>query len=147
MRCPYCGSTTSKVVDKRDNSDDFSTRRRRQCLRCGRRYTTYERIEKVEVVVIKKDGSFENFDCEKLKKGIKKAVDSERITDEDIDEFCDSVSKKAITSPNPISTTDIGNMVLDWLQTIDPLAYMRFASVYKDFENIKELKKEIENLV
>ena len=69
MRCPYCSSTASKVVDKRDNSDDFSTRRRRQCLRCGRRFTTYERIEKVEVVVIKKDGSFENFDCEKLRKG------------------------------------------------------------------------------
>ena len=66
MKCPYCGSSTSKVVDKRDNSDDYSTRRRRQCLRCGRRYTTYERIEKVEVVVIKKDGSFENFECEKL---------------------------------------------------------------------------------
>mgnify|MGYP001098977386 CR=1 FL=1 len=147
MRCPYCGSTTSKVVDKRDNADDYSTRRRRQCLRCGRRYTTYERIEKVEVVVIKKDGSFENFDCEKLKKGIKKAVDSERLTEENIDEFCERVSRKAITSPNPITTTDIGNMVLDWLQTIDPLAYMRFASVYKDFENIKELKKEIENLV
>jgi transcriptional repressor NrdR len=147
MRCPYCGSTTSKVVDKRDNTDDYSTRRRRQCLRCGRRYTTYERIEKVEVVVIKKDGSFQNFDCEKLKKGIKKAVDNERVSEENIDDFCERVSRKAITSPNPITTTDIGNMVLDWLQTIDPLAYMRFASVYKDFESIKDMKEEIENLV
>lgn len=147
MRCPYCSSTTSKVVDKRDNADDFSTRRRRQCLRCGRRYTTYERIEKVEVVVIKKDGSFEEFDCEKLRKGIKKAIDTQKISEQEIDEFCDTVTKKAITSPNPVTTTEIGNMVLDWLKTLDPLAYMRFASVYKDFETVNDLKKELENLI
>ncbi len=147
MRCPYCSSTTSKVVDKRDNSDDFSTRRRRQCLRCGRRFTTYERIEKVEVVVIKKDGSFENFDCEKLRKGIKKAIDMQKISDREIDEFCDIVSRKVMTSSNPITTTEIGNMVLDWLKTLDPLAYMRFASVYKDFESVKDLKKEIDTLI
>jgi transcriptional repressor NrdR len=96
MRCPYCGSSASKVVDKRDNSEDHSTRRRRQCLRCGRRYTTYERIEKVEVVVIKKDGSFENFDCEKLKKSIKKAIDKEKISEEEIEEFCERVTRKAL---------------------------------------------------
>lgn len=147
MKCPYCSSTTSKVVDKRDSSDDFSTRRRRQCLRCGRRFTTYERIEKVEVVVIKKDRSFENFDCEKLRKGIKKAIDIEKISEKEIDEFCEFVTRKAITSPNPITTTEIGNMVLDWLKTLDPLAYMRFASVYKDFKSVKDLKKEIDNLI
>jgi transcriptional repressor NrdR len=146
MRCPYCGSSASKVVDKRDNSEDHSTRRRRQCLRCGRRYTTYERIEKVEVVVIKKDGSFENFDCEKLKKSIRKAIDKEKISEEEIEEFCERVTRKAITSPSPITTVEIGNMVLEWLKTLDPLAYMRFASVYKDFETINDLKKEIENL-
>jgi len=146
MRCPYCGSSASKVVDKRDNSEDHSTRRRRQCLRCGRRYTTYERIEKVEVVVIKKDGSFENFDCEKLKKSIRKAIDKEKISEEEIEEFCERVTRKAITNPTPITTVEIGNMVLEWLKTLDPLAYMRFASVYKDFETINDLKKEIENL-
>jgi len=146
MKCPYCGSSASKVVDKRDNSEDHSTRRRRQCLRCGRRYTTYERIEKVEVVVIKKDGSFENFDCEKLKKSIRKAIDKEKISEEEIEEFCERVTRKAITNPTPITTVEIGNMVLEWLKTLDPLAYMRFASVYKDFETINDLKKEIENL-
>jgi len=146
MRCPYCGSSASKVVDKRDNSEDHSTRRRRQCLRCGRRYTTYERIEKVEVVVIKKDDSFENFDCEKLKKSIRKAIDKEKISEEEIEEFCERVTRKAITNPTPITTVEIGNMVLEWLKTLDPLAYMRFASVYKDFETINDLKKEIENL-
>ncbi len=147
MRCPYCASTTSKVVDKRDNTDDFSTRRRRQCLRCGRRFTTYERIEKVEVVVIKKNGTFEKFDCEKLRKGIKKAIDIEKVSEEEIDEFCEVVTRKAMVSANPISTVEIGNMVLDWLKSLDPLAYMRFASVYKDFENINDLKKELENLI
>ena len=147
MRCPYCGSTTSKVVDKRDNTDDFSTRRRRQCLRCGRRYTTYERIEKIDVVVLKKDGSLENFDQEKLKKGIRKAVDINKITEEDIENFCEEIERKVMISSNPLPTTDIGNMVLEWLKTLDPLAYMRFASVYKDFENVKDLKKELEDLI
>ncbi len=146
MRCPYCAGTTSKVVDKRDNSDDFSTRRRRQCLRCGRRFTTYERIEKVEVVVIKKDGSFENFDCEKLRKGIKKAINTQKVSERDIEEFCEIVTRKAMISSNPITTTEIGNMVLEWLKELDPLAYMRFASVYKDFESINDLKKELDNL-
>ncbi len=147
MKCPYCGSATSKVVDKRDNTDDFSTRRRRQCLRCGRRFTTYERIEKVEVVVIKKDGSFEQFDCDKLRKGIKKALNTNKISEQELDEFCDTVTRKAMTNTNPITTTEIGNMVLEWLKTLDPLAYMRFASVYKDFETVNDLKKELENLI
>lgn len=147
MRCPYCASTASKVVDKRDNAEDFSTRRRRQCLRCGRRFTTYERIEKVDVVILKKDGSLENFDSEKLKKGIKKAVDLEKITEGDIDNFCEEVERKVMVSTNPLTTTDIGNMVLDWLKALDPLAYMRFASVYKDFESVKDLKKELEELI
>jgi transcriptional repressor NrdR len=146
MRCPYCACTTSKVVDKRDNPEDFSTRRRRQCLRCGRRYTTYERIEKVEVVVVKKDGSLENFDCKKLEKGIRKAVDLNKITEREIEDFCETIERKVMVSSNPLSTTDIGNMVLDWLQTLDPLAYMRFASVYRDFETVNDLKKELENI-
>ncbi len=147
MRCPYCGCTTSKVVDKRDNAEDFSTRRRRQCLRCSRRYTTYERIEKVDVAILKKDGSLENFDREKLKKGIRKAVDLSKITEYDIDQFCDDIERRVMVSSNPLSTEYIGNMVLDWLKTLDPLAYMRFASVYKDFKTVNDLKKELEELI
>lgn len=147
MRCPYCACTTSKVVDKRDNYEDHSTRRRRQCLRCGRRYTTYERIEKVDVSIIKKDGSLERFDCEKLKKGIKKSVNPSRISDEEIDNFCEGVERKIMVSSQPITTTEIGSMVLDWLKALDPLAYMRFASVYKDFETLGDMKKELENLI
>lgn len=147
MRCPYCACTTSKVVDKRDNNEDHSTRRRRQCLRCGRRYTTYERIEKVDVSIVKRDGSLENFNSEKLKKGIKKAVDLNKITENEIDDFCESIERKVMVSTVPLTTVDIGSMVLDWLKSLDPLAYMRFASVYKDFETISDLKKEIEQLI
>jgi transcriptional repressor NrdR len=146
MKCPYCGCTTSKVVDKRDNNEEGTTRRRRQCLRCGRRYTTYERIERVDVSIEKKDGSLENFDLEKLKKGILKAVDPKRIPIEDIEEFCEDAERRVLTSPQPISSTKIGKMVLTWLRTKDPLAYMRFASIYKNFESIKDFKEELENV-
>ncbi len=147
MKCPYCGCTTSKVVDKRDNNEEGTTRRRRQCLRCGRRYTTYERIEKVDISIMKKDGSLENFDCQKLKKGILKAVDTDRIAEDDIDQFCEEAERRVLTSPQPLSTTEIGKMVLTWLRTKDPLAYMRFASVYKDFESIKDFREELDNII
>jgi transcriptional repressor NrdR len=147
MKCPYCGCTTSKVVDKRDNNEESTTRRRRQCLRCGRRYTTYERIEKVDISIEKKDGSLENFDSQKLKKGIMKAIDQKRIPEEDIDEFCEEVERRVLTSPEPLNSNEIGNMVLTWLRTKDPLAYMRFASIYKNFESIKDFKEELNNII
>jgi len=147
MKCPYCGCTTSKVVDKRDNNEEGTTRRRRQCLRCGRRYTTYEKIEKVDISIVKKDGSLETFNCEKLKKGIMKAIDQKRISEEEIDEFCEEVKRKVLTNPESLTSTKIGNMVLDWLKNKDPLAYMRFASIYKNFESIKDFKNELENII
>jgi transcriptional repressor NrdR len=147
MKCPYCGSTASKVVDKRDNNEEGTTRRRRQCLRCGRRYTTYEKIEKVDISIIKKDSSLERFSCEKLKKGILKAIDQKKISEEDIDDFCEGVERKVLTSPQPLTSTEIGSMVLVWLRTKDPLAYMRFASIYKNFESIKDFKEELNNII
>ncbi|MCD4811761.1 transcriptional regulator NrdR [bacterium] len=146
MKCPYCACTTSKVVDKRDNNEEGTTRRRRQCLRCGRRYTTYERIEKIDISIEKRDSSLENFDIEKLKKGILKAVDTERIPIADIDKFCEDVERQVIVSPQPLTSTQIGNIVLTWLKTKDPLAYMRFASVYRNFESISDFKKELEKI-
>jgi transcriptional repressor NrdR len=147
MKCPYCGCTTSKVVDKRDNNEEGTTRRRRQCLRCGRRYTTYERIEKVDISIVKKDGSLENFDCKKLEKGIMKAIDPRRIPREEIEAFCEEVERRVLTNPDPLTTTKIGEMVLTWLRTKDPLAYMRFASIYKNFESIKDFKEELDNII
>ena len=146
MKCPYCGCSTSKVVDKRDNNEEGITRRRRQCLRCGRRYTTYERIEKVDVSIEKKDGSLENFDIEKLKKGMLKAVETDKIPLSEIEDFCEEVERQVITSAQPLTSIQVGNLVLTWLRTKDPLAYMRFASVYKNFESISDFKKELENI-
>jgi len=145
MKCPYCCSETTKVVDKRDNNEDSSTRRRRECLRCKKRFTTYERIEKVDISIEKKDGSLENFDREKLIKGIEKAV-SISISIEDIDSFAEEVERKVLNSTEIVSTKDIGLMVLDWLKGKDKLSYVRFASVYKDFKTLEDFKKELLDL-
>ena len=145
MKCPYCCSETTKVVDKRDNHEDSSTRRRRECLKCKKRFTTYERIEKVDISIEKKDGSLENFDVEKLIKGIEKAVGS-TISTENIDSFAEEVERKILNSSDIVSTEDIGGMVLEWLKGKDELSYVRFASVYKDFKTLDDFKKELLDL-
>lgn len=146
MKCPFCECETTKVVDKRDNRDDSSTRRRRQCLRCSKRFTTYERIESIEISIIKKDGSLEKFDAQKIIKGIKKAVNSEKISDDEIELFAEDIEKVVMNSEDPISSKEIGLRILEWLKKKDPLAYIRFASVYKDFKGLEDIKEEIRNL-
>ncbi len=146
MKCPFCDCEATKVVDKRDNRDDSSTRRRRQCLRCSKRFTTYERVEKADISIVKKDGSLERFDTNKITKGIKKAVDESKINDEDIEAFVEEVEKYVMNSEEPVHSKEIGLMILDWLKTKDTLAYIRFASVYKSFRGIDDVKKEIKDL-
>lgn len=146
MKCPFCDSGSTKVVDKRDNRDDSSTRRRRQCLRCGKRFTTYERIEKADLDIQKKDGSLEKFDTDKIRKGIKKAVDNEKISDEEIETFIDDVEKYVFNKEDIVTSKEIGLMTLEWLKTKDALAYIRFASVYKGFKGVDEIVEEIKSL-
>jgi transcriptional repressor NrdR len=146
MKCPFCESEETKVVDKRDNRDDSSTRRRRQCLRCTKRFTTYERIEKADLSIQKKDGSLEIFDVEKIKKGIKKAVDEDKIADEDINSFVEEIERYVLNSKDTVQSKEIGLMTLEWLRDKDPLAYIRFASVYKEFKSLDDIKKEIDDL-
>ena len=146
MRCPFCACDTTKVVDKRDNREDSSTRRRRQCLRCGKRFTTYERIEKMDVSIVKKDGSLEVFDVNKIIKGVRKAINENTITPQEVEDFAEGIEKYVINSEEPVTSKEIGNMILDWLRTKDKLAYVRFASVYKEFKELKDIKQEIENL-
>ena len=145
MKCPYCCSETTKVVDKRDNNEDSSTRRRRECLSCNKRFTTYERIEKFDISIEKKDGSLENFNREKLIRGIEKSVGPSINLDE-LDEFADEVERIVLNSTDIVSTKSIGLMVLDWLKKKDSLSYMRFASVYKDFKTLKDFEKELKDL-
>lgn len=146
MRCPFCACDTTKVVDKRDNREDSSTRRRRQCLRCGKRFTTYERVEKMDVSILKKDGSLETFDVSKIVKGIKKAINENTISPEEVEDFAEGVERYVINSEEPVTSKEIGKMILDWLKTKDPLAYIRFASVYKEFKDLKDIREEIDKL-
>lgn len=146
MKCPFCECEVTKVVDKRDNNEDRSTRRRRQCLRCGKRFTTYERMENLDISVLKKDGSLEKFDIQKIIKGVKKAVNDDTVSDSEIQEFAEEVERTVLNSEEPITTKEIGLKILGWLKNKDTLAYIRFASVYKQFENLDDIKKEIKNL-
>ena len=146
MKCPFCECEITKVVDKRDNNEDRSIRRRRQCLRCGKRFTTYERLESLEVNVIKKDGSLEKFDSEKIVKGIKKALNHEHVKEEEIRDFAEEIERIALNSEEPLSTNEIGLKTLDWLKGKDKLAYIRFASVYKKFETLEDVRKEIDSI-
>jgi transcriptional repressor NrdR len=146
MKCPFCACEATKVVDKRDNREDSSTRRRRQCLRCGKRFTTYERVEKFDVSIIKRDGSLEKFNSSKIVKGIRKAVDEERVTCEEVDLFAEEVERYVLNSEEPVKSLEIGLMVLDWLKSKDPLSYIRFASVYKKFDDLEDIEAEIKSL-
>lgn len=146
MKCPFCECENTKVVDKRDNREDGTTRRRRQCLRCGKRFTTYERIENIDVNILKKDGSLERFDSQKIVKSLKKAINEERISFADVDDFAQEIERLVLNSEETIPTKYIGILILDWLKQRDPLAYIRFASVYKEFKGLEDIKEEIRNL-
>lgn len=147
MKCPYCGSVNTKVVDKRDKCDEGITRRRRECLGCSKRFTTYERIENVDLNVLKKDGSTQQYDRGKLKKSITKSVDTEKITDDQIEKVVDDIEMKLLNKDSTeVRSEEIGVMVLDHLRDLDQIAYMRFASVYKDFRTLEQFKEELQSL-
>ena len=147
MVCPFCHSTVSKVVDKRDNNDSGVTRRRRECLSCKKRFTTYERIETICLNVVKRSGKIEEFDREKLKKGIMKAVKKRDISEQQIDELIDDIEIKLLNrKTTTVKSTLIGQMVLTRLKKIDTIAYLLFASVYRDFNSVKDFEDAINEL-
>ena len=146
MLCPYCKSKNTKVVDKRDTEETPVTRRRRECLGCEKRFTTYERIENIDLEVIKKSGRKEPFDRAKLRRGIARAV-RQNITEEEVDEIVENLETQLMAKGvKVIHTTDIGNMVMEALFKLDKLSYLRFASVYKDFQQLEDFEKEIKLL-
>jgi len=146
MNCPYCGHIDSKVIDSRDTFDGI--RRRRQCLACSKRFTTYERLQPVSIFVIKKDRRREEFNKEKLLSGIRKACEKRPLPTGAIDRLVDDIESE-IEGLNKaeISSVAIGDMVMKRLKNLDYIAYIRFASVYRDFTDITALKREIDNLV
>jgi len=148
MRCIYCGYEDSKVLDSRPADDNYAIRRRRECLRCGRRFTTYERVEDVPLVVVKKSGNRDLFDRNKLLTGLLKACEKREISLETLENAASEIERELLNEPErEISTGRIGEMVMDKLQSIDPVAYVRFASVYREFKDVETFKKEIENLL
>ncbi|MCH7959571.1 MAG: transcriptional repressor NrdR [Candidatus Hydrogenedentes bacterium] len=148
MRCPFCSNNDAKVVDSRSSKDGVAIRRRRECLTCGRRYTTYERIEEVAQMVIKKDGSRETFDRWKIKSGILKAIEKRPVGLEQVEALIDDVERKLFGSTeHEVSTVLIGEEVMDHLRLVDEVAYVRFASVYRQFKDLNEFMSELKTML
>jgi len=145
MRCPYCSCLQTKVTDKRDS--EGVTRRRRECLRCGKRFTTYERVE-LELKVLKKDGKREAFESNKLRRGVEIALEKRPLSDEEIDDMMEEIEAKInqTTKGKEIKSEKIGEIVMSKLKKVDKIAYIRFASVYRDFADLDDFKKEMRGL-
>ena len=144
--CPFCGAPENKVVDKRA-TPSMETRRRRECLKCGKRFTTFERVETKEIVVIKKDGRREPFSREKLRSGLLKACEKRPISHETIEKIVDEIERELRNSNNmEISSKDVGELVMRKLKTLDKVAYIRFASVYREFADIKHFEEELKKI-
>lgn len=150
MRCPYCAGQASKVVDKRDSTDMGHIRRRRECLNsdCRKRFTTYERVNNIDISIVKKDGSREQFDRSKVLSGLLKACEKRPIPREDIDHVVDDIEAQLRGHPSTeIDSSVIGELVIERLKKLDKVAYIRFASVYKEFDDLDSFKKELERLL
>ena len=148
MKCQYCNCADSKVIDSRPADDGNSIRRRRECNQCGHRFTTYEKVEAPQLLVIKKDGSRELFDPQKVRSGIIAACHKRPVTAADISKIVNSIEQKAYNGlQQEITTRDIGEMVMNALRGLDEVAYVRFASVYRSFTDIPSFMKELKNLV
>ena len=145
MKCVFCGNDETQVTDKRDV--EFETRRRRECLKCKKRFTTYEKVENKDLRVIKKDGRRVSFDTEKIKKGILRACEKRPVSLEKIEEAVRDIENKLKTSnKKEVKTDAIGELVMKALKKLDKVAYIRFASVYRDFKDVSDFKKEIKEL-
>ena len=147
MRCPACDNEDSKVVNSRPAEEGQAIRRRRECLKCGHRFTTYERIEDQPIIVIKSDGSSEAFDRQKLMRGLLRACAKRPINPHTIDGLISSiVNELRAHNKNQISSQELGDLVLERLATLDDVAYIRFMSVYKDFKSVDEFAAALQNL-
>jgi transcriptional repressor NrdR len=147
MRCPFCGTTEDKVVDTRPSDGDQVIRRRRECIACSRRFTTYERVDEVLPLVVKKDGRREPFDRAKVLAGLKKACSKRPVPVEVLEQAADKIERALEAGDKEIPSSRIGDAVMDALREIDEVAYVRFASVYRSFRDVNELMNELKNLV
>jgi len=149
MRCPHCGGIEDRVIESRQNASGTVIRRRRECAECGYRFTSYEHIEEKKLKVIKRDGRRAPFDLDKLEAGIQKSLEKRPVSQEVIEEILHGIEDEAMLkarSSHEISSSDLGEMVLQKLHAVDRVAYVRFASVYRMFANVDEFIREIEDL-
>ena len=148
MKCLYCNATESRVIDSRPTDEGLAIRRRRECVSCGRRFTTYEKIETVQVMVVKKDGSREAFDADKIRRGLIKACEKRPVAMHDVDALVRDVEQQIMNSlEQEVSSARIGEMVMERLRNLDEVAYVRFASVYRSFCDINTFMEELKSLL
>ena len=148
MRCPFCGFLESKVIDSRESKKGISIRRRRECLSCKRRFTTYEKIEEIPYMVIKKDGTRQPFDSQKLLRGMMKSCEKRPIQISQLEEIVEEIESLLQERPDKeIGVAEIGQLVMDRLRELDKVAYVRFASVYREFKDVAEFRQELEDLM
>ncbi len=147
MTCPFCGGLDNKVIDSRLSREKTAIRRRRSCEGCGRRFTTYERVEELAPIVVKKDGRREHFNRRKLLAGLERACEKRAIAAQTIDSLADELERGLIErGEKEVSSRRIGDMVMDRLRSLDPVAYVRFASVYRSFTDLDEFVEEIRGM-
>jgi transcriptional repressor NrdR len=148
MRCPFCGHLEDKVVDSRESREGDSIRRRRECLKCGRRFTSYERLEEVPILIVKKDGRREPFDRQKLLRGVMAACQKRPVSLARLEEVVGDIQSKLVEQPDrEVPSLLLGEMVMDALKVLDSVAYVRFASVYRDFKDLPDFVKALEGLM
>ena len=148
MKCPYCSHLGDKVVDSRESKEGEAIRRRRECLDCGKRFTSYERIDEIPYMVVKKDGSRERFERQKLVAGLLKACEKRPVSATALDSVADRVESSLQERPEKeIATTEIGGFVMEELKKLDKVAYVRFASVYRHFRDVGEFMNELKDLL
>lgn len=148
MRCPYCTYSESKVVDSRATEENTTIRRRRECLSCGERFTSYERIDELPVMIIKRDGQRERFDRSKILKGLLKSCEKRPISRDQLERLVTSVEQKIRNQmKDEVESTMIGELVMDFLRDLDEIAYVRFASVYREFKDIETFRAELDKLL
>ena len=148
MKCMFCGHDDCRVIDSRPTDEGLAIRRRRECIKCGRRFTTYEKIENPEIIVVKKDGSREVFDPDKIRRGVVKACEKRQVTTDAIDRLVRDVEQQLQNALElEVASTRIGELVMDRLKDLDEVAYVRFASVYRSFCDVNTFMQELEKLV
>ena len=148
MKCPFCGFVNDKVVDSRESKEGESIRRRRECLKCEKRFTTYERIDEIPYMVVKKDGRREKFDRQKVLNGVLRACEKRPVSMGKMEQIVNEVESYVIDSPErERKTNEVGELIMQRLKKLDKVAYVRFASVYMDFKDVKEFMNELKDLL